>query len=412
MDPVLIIGAGMAGLACAARLHRSGCPFVLIEASERVGGRVKTDRTADGFLLDHGFQVLLSSYTEVRRQLDIKALSPSAFRSGAVIRIDDGRDVFLRDPLRDWRALPSALAAPIGSLGDKLRLGRLIAEALWKSSIMTAGTPMGTTLEYLRRLGFTQGCLDTFFSPFFGGVFLDRSLSVDERFFRFVFRQFVFGRAMLPKEGMEALPNQMASLLPKNAIRLATPVAEVTKKSVLLENGTRLSGAAIVIATDSAGASKLLPGMPAVSKWRQTTCLYFAAHGKPGRGDGYIRLNARKGGFIHNVCFPSDVAPSYAPVGHTLVSVSVHGELGCSDSVLLERVLSELVEWFGSQALDWRHLRTYVLPFALPAGSVGPARTLTHNGVFVCGDHAAYPSLNAAMETGRLTAEEILATKC
>jgi len=66
MDPVLIVGAGMAGLSCATQLHRAGRPFILIEASERVGGRVRTDRTADGFLLDHGFQVLLSAYPEVR----------------------------------------------------------------------------------------------------------------------------------------------------------------------------------------------------------------------------------------------------------------------------------------------------------------------------------------------------------
>jgi phytoene dehydrogenase-like protein len=411
MDPVLIVGAGMAGLACATQLHQQGRPVVLLEASDRVGGRVKTDRTPDGFLLDHGFQILLSAYPEVRRQLNVAALAPRAFRSGAVIRVAPHGEFFLRDPLRDWLALPAALNAPIGSFGDKMRLAGLILGSLLQGAGFHGSAPEGSTLEFLKECGFTPQSIERFFSPFFGGVFLDRSLSVDRRFFKFVFQQFVLGRALLPKDGMEAIPLQLASGLPKEAVRLSTVVSEVGKNHVRLEDGTRLSGAAVVVAADSRGASKLLPEFRTSKDWRQTTCLYFAASSMPGGGDGYIRLNALPQALAHNVCFPSEIAPSYAPAGQTLVSVSVHGHHGLSEAVLLERVRAELGDWFGAGALEWRHLRTYVLPAALPKGDLDSARVRVHDGVYVCGDHLAYPSLNAALETGRLTAEQILETK-
>lgn len=412
MDPVLIVGAGMAGLACAAQLHLAGRPFILIEASERVGGRVRTDRTADGFLLDHGFQVLLSAYPEVGRQLDLAALEPHAFRSGARIRREDGGEIFLRDPFQDWLALPAVLSAPIGSLGDKMRMARLIGEVLLSSSSELFAGQAGSTMAFLKEKGFSQRCIERFFAPFFGGVFLDRSLLVDRRFFKFVFRQFVLGRAMLPKNGMEAVPHQLAALLPSVSVRLSTVATEVRKNQVRLEDGTRLSGSAVVVAAEAGAAAKLLPGLDISKQWKQTTCLYFAASNMPGEGDGYIRLNAAPKGFVHNVCFPSDVSPSYAPSGQTLVSVSVHGNHGLSEGSLLHAVRADLREWFGPQVQDWRHLQSYVIPFALPVCGMQEASARTHDGVYVCGDYLAYPSLNAAMATGRLTAEEILASDC
>lgn len=412
MDPVLIVGAGMAGLACATELHLAGRPFILIEASDRVGGRVKTDRTEDGFLLDHGFQVLLSAYPEVGRQLDLDSLLPHAFRSGACIRLEDNSEFFLRDPLQDWSALPAALTAPIGSLGDKIRMAWLICHVLVESLGARFSGSADSTMQFLKKQGFTQTCIERFFAPFFGGVFLDRSLCVDSRFFKFVFRQFILGRALLPRNGMGAVPHQLVSRLPADSVRLSTAAAAVQKNTVCLENGMRLCGSAVVVAADAVASAKLLPGLRISTEWKQTTCVYFAALNMPGRGDGYIRLNAAPTAFVHNVCFPSDVSPYYAPPGQTLVSVSVHGKWSLSDVDFLERLRADLQEWFGPQVREWRHLQTYVIPFALPVCDIQPASLLTHNGVYVCGDYLAYPSLNAAMETGRLTAEEILSLDC
>jgi phytoene dehydrogenase-like protein len=153
MAPVLIVGAGMAGLACASALHRAQNPFVLLEAADAVGGRVRTDLTPDGFRLDRGFQVLLSAYPEVRRQIRLEALRPRAFRSGAVIRLPDGSQTLLPDPLRNPLALPGALFSPIGSLADKLRIARLVLELLPQSPESLLAGPGATTLEYLRARG-------------------------------------------------------------------------------------------------------------------------------------------------------------------------------------------------------------------------------------------------------------------
>ena len=410
MDPVIIVGAGMAGLSCASVLHRAGRPFVLLDRADRVGGRVKTERTVDGFLLDHGFQVLLSAYPEVVAQLDLEALSPRAFRSGAVIRHSEGKDIFLRDPLSDWRAIPAAFHAPIGTFGDKLRIALLVGAAWLRSSDTSLTGPPGSTMSFLLERGFTQQCIDRFFIPFFGGVFLDRSLSTDRRFFQFAFRQFVMGRAMLPAGGMQRVPESLAESLPTESVRLSTFVTNVQKNVVLLENGKKLYGSEIVLAADGYSVERLLPGLNTVKEWSQTTCLYFAVADNPGRGDGYLRLNAMSGAIVHNFCFPSDISPEYAPRGQTLVSVSVHGAHRLTERELLDRVLFELKEWFGARVEEWKYLKTFVIPFALPSGEVRQARVHTHDGVYVCGDHVAYPSLNAAMETGRLVAQKILRT--
>jgi protoporphyrinogen oxidase len=408
MDPVIIVGAGMAGLSCARHLHRAGCPFLLLDGAGHVGGRVRTERTEDGFLLDYGFQVLLSAYPEVVADVDLKALSARPFRSGAKIRVAEGDEIFLRDPLSDWRSLPSALRSPFGTLRDKVRIARLIAAVLLHSSNALLSGAAGSTMDFLREQGFTKQCIDRFFIPFFGGVFLDRTLSVDRRFFQFVFRQFVMGQAVLPMGGMQTVPEYLAANFPKTAVRLSTVVTEVQKHAVRLECGEKISGSAVVLAVDGEAAGRLFPEFKGVREWRQTTCLYFATSDNPAKGDGYLRLNAVPGAIVHNVCFPSDVCPKYAPEGQTLVSVSVHGKHDLSERELLERVLFELTEWFGANVPEWRHLRTFVIPFALPCGAIARSRVHDHNGVFVCGDHVAYPSLNAAMETGRMVAQKIL----
>jgi phytoene dehydrogenase-like protein len=408
MAPVLIVGAGMAGLTCAAQLHRAGRSFILLEASDAVGGRVRSDRTEDGFILDRGFQVLLSAYPEVVRQLDLEALEPRAFRSGAAIRLADGTETILRDPFRDLWALPAALGSPIGSLADKLRLARLACCVAFKSSESLLSQNGGGLLEFLEEQGFSERCVESFFRPFFGGVFLDRSLSVDRAFFSFVFKQFLLGRAVLPRGGMQRIPEQIAAGLPADALLLSSPVTSVDKNSVCLKDGTKLSGSVVVLAVEGSAAFGLLRGLVAPAFWRRTTCLYFEAPASPGKGDGYLRLNASPNALVHNVCFPSDIAPEVAPPGQTLVSVSTHGLHGLSSQALLVKVLVELAEWFGPQVLKWRHLRSYEIPRALPVGGTRVARAHKHNGVYVCGDHMAYPSLNAAMATGRMVAEALL----
>jgi phytoene dehydrogenase-like protein len=253
--------------------------------------------------------------------------------------------------------------------------------------------------------------LERFFIPFFGGVFLDRSLSADSRFFRFVFQQFILGRALLPAGGMQALPEQLAAGLPRDCIRLHSPVQRVEPGCVHLKDGTTLQGAAVVLAVEGHALSSLLSRPVAADPWQQTTCLYYDAPGSPGKGDGYLRLNSCPDALVHNVCFPSDIAPEYAPPGRTLVSVSSHGAHGLAPAVLEQKVRGELRDWFGPAVADWRLLRAYHIRHALPPFAAAPIPA-PPEGIWICGDHTGYPSLNCALATGRTAGEQIAERLC
>ena len=85
MTDVAIVGAGLAGLTCAQDLTRAGLQCTVVEATDGVGGRVRTD-AVDGFLLDRGFQILLSAYPQVKQRLDTAALDIGDFEPGALVR--------------------------------------------------------------------------------------------------------------------------------------------------------------------------------------------------------------------------------------------------------------------------------------------------------------------------------------
>ena len=425
--PIIIVGAGMAGLACATWLHRANRAVIVLEAADAVGGRVRTDVTSDGFRLDRGFQVLQTNYPEARRVFDYSALNLKAFKSGAVIRLADGRETTLQSPLQRPLAAFSALTSPIGTLADKLRILRLVWHVLKYTPDELLARPATDTLTFLRRYGWSEQMIGSFFEPFFGGVYLDRELSTASNFFEFVFQQFVTGEAAVPALGMQQLPEQLAAGLPVGSVQLNTPVAGITEGTqVRLTSGQVLEGAAVVLATDGLATLRLLagrsgnpddsfgvPGASFHTAARLTTCTYFAADGpSPGRGDKLLRLNACRGSLVHNVSFPADVSLDYAPAGRALVSVSTHGERSLTEAELTAGVREELAAWFGPAAREWEHLRTYRIAAALPVYKADqPARQplkLADN-LYRCGDWAAYPSLNAALATGREVAEMLLA---
>ncbi len=426
-SPIIIIGAGMAGLACATWLHRAGRPVLLLEAADAVGGRVRTDLTPEGFRLDRGFQVLQTNYPEARRLFDYKALNLKAFRSGAVIRLPDGAESKLQNPLQKPLAAFSALASPIGTLADKLLILSLVRHVLRHTPDELLARPAIDTLSFLRRYGWSEQMIDTFFRPFFGGVFLDRELTTASNFFEFIFQQFVTGEAAIPALGMQELPAQLAARLPAGTVRLHTPVAGIVDGGqVRLTTGQVLQASGIVLATDGLAARRLLagrsgnpddtPGQEAGSyptAARLTTCTYFATAGghSPGRNDKLLRLNATPGALAHNVAFPADVSGTYAPAGRSLISVSTHGERSLSEEELTARLREELAAWFGPAARQWEHLRTYRIAAALPVYSAGqpPEQPLKlADNLYRCGDWAAYPSLNGALATGRAVAEMII----
>jgi len=414
--PVIVIGAGMAGLACANWLHRAGRPVVVLDAADAVGGRVRTDVTPDGFRLDRGFQILLTDYPEARRMFDYNALALKTYQSGAVVRLANGKETVVENPLRVPLAAFAALGSPIGTFTDKLLIAKFVAELYGHSPEQLLARPAETTLAFLRRYGWSEQIINNFFRPFFGGVYLDRDLGTASNFFAFVFQQFARGSAAVPALGMQQLPEQLAARLPTGAVRLHTPVAAVLDggRTVRLASGETLQAATTVLATDGPAAARLLghpvADLPAA---RATTCTYFATVGAaPSHGRCLLHLNAAPTALVHNVAFPAEISPDVAPNGQGLVSVSTHGEHGLSDEELTARLRTELAAWFGPTAALWQHLRTYRIPQALPVYAPGQAvqqpLRLT-DALLRCGDWVAYPSLNAALGTGRQVAELLLA---
>ena len=408
----------MAGLACATWLHRAGRPVLVLEAANAVGGRVRTDVTPDGFRLDRGFQILLTDYPEARRMFDYGALNLKAYRSGALIRLPDGQETTLENPLHAPLMAFAALASPIGTVKDKLLLVKLVAQLAGRLPEQLLAHPSVSTLDYLRCFGWSEQIINTFFKPFFGGVYLDRELSTASNFFEFVFQQFVQGAAAVPALGMQQLPEQLAARLPAGTIRLHTPITAIAEggRLVHLANGETLAAAAVVLATDGPAAAQLLGSELLTSVMpdaRSTTCTYFATAGPaPSHGRCLLHLNSQPGALVHNVAFPTEVSAAVAPAGQGLVSVSTHGEHGLSEEELTAHVRTELVAWFGPVANMWRHLRTYRIERALPVYASGrPIQQELQLGdtLFRCGDWVSYPSLNAALGTGRQVAEMLLA---
>lgn len=405
--PTVIIGAGMAGLTCARYLHQAGATPLILEASDAVGGRVRTDRF-DGFRLDRGFQILLTAYPEARRLLNYDALNLQAFRSGAMIR-QHGSFTEMNNPMQEPLTIFKALMAPVGTLGDKLRLVELMREVNTVTRAQDFFLDEGTsTLEYLQHYGWSDDMIATFFKPFFGGVFLENDLMTSSNFFRFVFKQFYNGDAVLPARGMQAIPEQLAAGLPAGTLQLNSPVAALEGKTIHLENGEIIRADNVVLATDATTADRLL-GNKVPREYNVTTCTYFAADRSP-LAKKMLILNPNRLSVVHHLCIPSDIAPDYAPGGQSLISVSTQGLDLADDVKLAADIRLELGEWFGEEVQAWRHLRTYHLPHALPRYEAGSSPTTLQvaDNLYRCGDYTAYPSLNAAMQTGRQVAEIIL----
>ncbi len=405
--PVVIVGAGLAGLACAWELQQQNIPYRIFEASDGPGGRVRTD-SVDGFLLDRGFQVYLTAYPEGQRVLDANALQFRRFLPGALIRYR-GRFHRVMDPWRQPFAALASLLNPVGSMADKLRVARLRAASLSGSVDDLLNRPETTSLECLRAYGFSDSMIERFFRPFFAGIMLDSTLTVSSRMLEFVFRMMATGDTVLPANGMGAIPRFLAGRLPAATLEFNRRVLALTPQSVLLEGGESVAARAVVVATDGPTAGRLLPDLPAVSS-RPVTCLYFAWDAPLPIKEPIIAFDGQAEGLIHNLCFPSLVAPSYAPPGRHLLGVTVLGLPNLSDPELTATVRRQLLAWFGPDAESATLLRIYRLAHAHPVPHPPGvfARPPRHpSGVWLTGDHCFFPSIQAALVHGRRSAEAL-----
>ena len=409
---VIVIGAGLSGLACALRLQQGGLAPLVLEAADRPGGRIATDRVG-GFLLDRGFQVLQTWYPQARRLLDFPALDLRAFYPGALVRID-GRFHRVSDVWRRPGRVLEMLASPVGSLSDKLRLLKLRRRALAGDLADLYRRPETTAIGRLRDLGFSSGMIERFFQPFFAGVFFAPDLDVSSRAFEFVFRAFALGDTALPALGMEQIPHQLAARLPADAVAYGRRVVHIDDGAIVLDGGERRTARAVVLATGGRQAAGLLGLEP--PPMCGTTCLYFAAPEPPFSGP-YLVLNgcgpAAHSGPINSLLCPSNLSAAYAPPGSALVSVNCFGA-DVEPDLLETQVRRQLTDWYGERVAGWRRLAVYRLPDALPrqappvSAETGARRVA--ETLWVCGEQVAPPSIHWALASGEAAARAVLDT--
>lgn len=404
MDTI-IVGGGIAGLCCARELHERGREFVILESSDRVGGRIATDEV-EGFLLDRGFQVFLTAYPEAQRVLDFSALQLCEFEPGALVYWD-GRFNRLSDPWRRPKHLLATALSSAATFSDKLKIAKLRNHVCSGTLEELYQRPELATKDGLRRFGFSDVIIERFFRPFLGGIFLEDNLNTSTRMFEFVFRMFSQGNAALPANGMQAIPNQIAKALPENSIRLNTRVCNIDGQTVTLESGEAISADNIVLATATPEANEL-----ASSESREAcgvTCIYFATD-KSVMDEAILVLNGdRRDGPINNLCVPNLVCDNYAPAGQSLVSATVLGA-NHSESIV-EQTVSQMSQWFGTATSAYRHLKTYNISFALPSQvHLNPVQkpAKLRDGLYRCSDDCDTASINGAMLAGRRAAEEIV----
>ena len=410
---VLVVGAGLAGLACAVRLHEAGRQVTVLEANDAVGGRVRTD-LVEGFRLDRGFQVLLTGYPAARAQLDLDALDLRSFAPGVVLCSRDRRRRLVDPWQAPGRAVTSALP-PALSLADLVRLLAWRRHLLRTTGPRLASATQMPTHELLEQRGFSARAVEGFLRPFLAGIFFDPSLVTSSRLAELVLRCFFRGEVAVPARGMQAIPEQLAARLPSGALRLRTRVERVEGTTAVVAGGEAITGDHLVVATDAPAAAGLLGaeiGVPAPGNG--TTTLHFAADVSPVGGPELV-LGAESGPTV-TLAAMSDVADTYAPAGRTLVTVStleVPGdEEGRRD--LEARVRAQVRGWYGAQVDAWRLLRCDVIPYAQPRQTPSDLPSLARRvrldeRRWVCGDHRDTGSIQGALVSGRRTADELLA---
>lgn len=407
-EKIVIIGAGISGLVAAIELEKAGFKPTILESADRIGGRVKTD-DYEGFLLDHGFQVLLTAYPEAKKYLDYDALDLKYFEPGAFICTED-KTMRISDPLRQPSTIFNMAFSPVGTLSDKLKIFKW-NKALKKLSVEDIfAKEEQTSLSFLKNYGFSDTIIDQFFKPFFGGIFLENDLNTSSRMLEFVFKMFGEGHAALPSNGMQAIPKMLADQLSQTDIQFNKFVEKVAPKKIFLINGEAIEADVVIIATQP---DKILPQMAGQFEGYQSVInLYFESDVNPVE-QALIALVPSEDYLINNFCVMNSTAKNYTSNGKHLISVSVNNNKDYEAKTLSNKVINELRALYPSLIKsEIKLLKHYYIDKALPKindfqYSMKPSNTKVQEGIYLAGDYLLNGSINAAMLSGRLAAQAI-----
>ena len=402
-----IIGGGVCGLIAAKTLEDQGFSPIILEATNSVGGRVKTD-LIEGYQLDHGFQVLLTAYPAAQKFLNFKALELQNFLPGASI-FQEGKENQIGDPLRDFSLLFPTVFSSLIPLKDKVKILQLNIQLKKKEITAIFEEKEKTTLQYLQDFGFSDEVITQFFKPFFSGIFLETQLETSSRMFEFVYKMFGTGNAAVPKAGIQAIPDQLKNQLKTTEILFNTKVKSVIDEQITLEDGTILESEFTIIATES--TALLSNSSKKFIKWKSCFTLYFETE-KRVIAKPLIGLLPEENSLINNLFYNTSLKTALNG-GQELLCVTVIDNHGLKGDELTQKVKSELKEHFNIDVLRW--IKTYEIPKALPdLKEIKYTLTATESRysekIFLAGDTLVNGSLNAAMLSGEHVALEVIKT--
>lgn len=398
---VVVVGAGLTGLRAAWELSQAGASVLVVEKCAYVGGRMQTS-VLDGFTLDHGFQVLLSAYPELRALGDIETLRPQPFWSGARVRWR-GKFFDLVDPRAQPLRAATLLSLPFASARDLMQLARLVL--LYRAQEVRSDGH--STDHLLSKLRFSPSFQDAFLRPFLRGVSLDPALSLDAALTRFYLKMFSRGAALLPALGARGLPELLADRVGRSHILLGVAATALTARHVVLANGETLHARAVICALDAVSAAQL--GCPEQTIPSHASRVFYFSASEPPFPEPLLVLNGEGGGPINHLAVLSNVQPAFAPPGVALISASLVGAVvHVPEHELLPQIRAQLSAWYGDAVTRWEPIRSFTIPAAVPARPRMSAGWILHNGVFYAGDYLSYGSQNGALRAGRQAAAAVL----
>lgn len=400
-NDIIIIGAGVSGLVAALQLESFGYSCAIYESDSKVGGRVQSENF-DGHILDKGFQVLLNAYPLAKKYLDYSQLNLIKFDAGSYI-YKNNRKECIGDPLRDKSLLFSTIFSDVGTLRDKYLIFKL-NKSLKKTSIeQIFASEEVTTHAFLKKFGFSNTIIADFFKPFFSGIFLETELTTSSRMFQFIFKMFGEGEAVIPKNGIQEISNQLRSKLKKSKIHFNHKATQITHREVQFVDGSVRNFKFCIVATEASNLIPNLSNQPV--EWKSTSTLYFEVAEDQVFNRKMIGLLANEEeALINSISFP------YTEQSNKLLSVSVVKNQQLTEFELITQIKKELKDYFNITVI--KYLKTFTIPKALPdlknvIYEVPPSETQLTESIFLAGDTTLNGSLNAAMLSGELAAKAI-----
>ncbi|MFC9329106.1 NAD(P)/FAD-dependent oxidoreductase [Kitasatospora sp. NPDC057015] len=413
-DPdVVVVGAGLAGLAAARALTGHGLAVQVLETTDRIGGRMAT-REVDGFRLDHGSHLLNTAFPELRRRLDLDRLDLRPLAPGALVH-SGGRRYRAGDP-QSTTARQAATRTPFGSPLDRARLGGWLSRHAATPAGRLLARPETTAARALAERGLPARTVDGVLRPLLGALLSDPALGTSSRVADLVLRSYARGRLCLPAGGIASVPAQLAAALPGGTVRLGVRVTSIAADGVETADHGRIGARAVVIATDASSAAELMPGLR-LPGFHPVTTYYHAADRAP-VSEPVLLLDGDRPGtglpLVSHSLVLSELHPSYAPAGQALIATTVLGRRGfdaAGPAGLEPAVRARLAELYGTSTTGWGFLSVRHVPDAVPAmppphNFRRPVRVLA--GLYVCGDHRDTSSVQGALVSGRRAADSVL----